>query len=115
MQNGRSLDEFKRDYGYIITLEGKGANAVLKVTEAPKGKENSPLYTVGKDGIAGTLDASGKQFSASYGNGETISIDFGAGTAYLNGPYTMRNFDSYMTPESRGLANGMRYGVQPVS
>ena len=115
LQKGRSLDEFKRDYGYIITIEGKGADAVLTVTEAPKGKEESPLYALGKDGIAGALDASGRVFTASYGDGETITIDFGAGTAYLDGPYTMRNFDSYMTPASRGLENGMRYGVQPYN
>ena len=115
IQEGRSLDEFKRDNGYIITVEGKGTDAVLTVTEAAKGREESPLYALGKDGIAGTLDASGNIFSASYSDGETITIDFGSGMAYLNGPYTMRNFDSYMTPESRGLKNGMRYGVQPYS
>ena len=115
IQEGRSLDEFKRDNGYIITVEGKGTDAVLTVTEAAKGREESPLYALGKDGIVGTLDASGNIFSASYSDGETITIDFGSGMAYLNGPYTMRNFDSYMTPESRGLENGMRYGVQPYS
>ena len=115
IQEGRSLDEFKRDNGYIITIEGKGTDAVLTVTEAAKGREESPLYALGKDGIVGTLDASGNIFSASYSDGETITIDFGSGMAYLNGPYTMRNFDSYMTPESRGLENGMRYGVQPYS
>ena len=114
-REGRSLDEFKRDYGYIITIEGKGDGAVLTVAEAPKGQEESPLYVLGKNGIAGTLDASGNTFTASYGGGETITIDFGAGTAYLDGPYAMRFFDSYMTPESRGLENGMRYGVQPYS
>jgi hypothetical protein len=115
IQEGRSLDEFKRDNGYIITVKGKGTDAVLTVTEAAKGREESPLYALGKDGIVGTLDASGNIFSASYSDGETITIDFGSGMAYLNGPYTMRNFDSYMTPESRGLENGMRYGVQPYS
>ncbi|MGB4368992.1 MAG: hypothetical protein WBI74_07075 [Caldicoprobacterales bacterium] len=113
MREGRSLDEFKRDHGYIITIEGKGDGAMLTVAEAPKGKEESPLYVLGKDGISGTLDASGNIFTAAYGDGETIIIDFGAGTSYLDGPYTMRNFDSFMTPESRGLENGMRYGIQP--
>ena len=113
MREGRSLDEFKRDHGYIITIEGKGDGAMLTVAEAPKGKEDSPLYVLGKDGISGTLDASGNIFTAAYGDGETIIIDFGAGTSYLDGPYTMRNFDSFMTPESRGLENGMRYGIQP--
>jgi hypothetical protein len=65
-------------------------------------------------GISGTLDAAANTFTAAYGDGETIQIDFGTGAAYLNGPYTMRNFDSFTTPESRGLANGMRYGVQPM-
>jgi hypothetical protein len=113
MREGLSLDEFKRDHGYIITIEGKGDGAMLTVAEAPKGKEDSPLYVLGKDGISGTLDASGNIFTAAYGDGETIIIDFGAGTSYLDGPYTMRNFDSFMTPESRGLENGMRYGIQP--
>lgn len=80
-----------------------------------KGKEETPLYALGKDGIIGTLDASGNIFTASYSNGETITIDFDSGTAYLNGPYTMRNFDSHMTPESRGLEKGMRYGVEPYN
>ena len=115
MRQGRSLEEFKRDHGYVIEIEGKGADAVLKVTGAPKGKEETPLYALGKDGIIGTLDASGNIFTASYSNGETITIDFDSGTAYLNGPYTMRNFDSHMTPESRGLEKGMRYGVEPYN
>lgn len=115
MRQGRSLEEFKRDRGYVIEIEGKGADAVLKVTGAPKGKEETPLYALGKDGIIGTLDASGNIFTASYSNGETITIDFDSGTAYLNGPYTMRNFDSHMTPESRGLEKGMRYGVEPYN
>ena len=115
MREGRSLEEFKRDYGYIITVEGKGADAVLTVIDALKGKEESPLYALGKDGIAGTLDVSENIFTASYGDGEIIEINFDTGTAYLNGPYTMRSFDSYMTPESRGLPNGMRYGVQPYA
>lgn len=115
MREGRSLDEFKRDHSYIITVEGKGADAVLTVIDALKGKEESPLNALGKDGIAGALDASGNIFTASYGDGETIEINFDTGAAYLNGPYTMRSFDSYMTPESRGLPNGMRYGVQPYA
>lgn len=115
MRQGRSLEEFKLDHGYVIEIEGKDADTVLKVTGAPKGKEETPLYALGKDGIIGTLDASGNIFTASYSNGETITIDFDSGTAYLNGPYTMRNFDSHMTPESRGLEKGMRYGVDPYN
>ena len=58
---------------------------MLTVVETPKGKEESPLYVLGKDGILGLLDASGNIFTAAYGDGETIIIDFGAGTSYLDG------------------------------
>ena len=113
MREGRSLDEFKVAYGYVISIEGTGESAVLKVLDAAETHKKAPLYTIGVNGISGTMDAAANTFTAAYGDGETIEINFGTGAAYLNGPYTMRNFDSYMTPESRGLTNGMQYGVQP--
>lgn len=115
LREGRSLDEFKAAYGYVISIEGKGEGALLKVLDAAEAYKEAPLYIIGANGISGTLDAAANTFTAAYGDGETIQIDFGTGAAYLNGPYTMRNFDSFTTPESRGLANGMRYGVQPYA
>lgn len=107
-----TLQAYKEASGYVVTMEGKGSDAVLTVLDAPQSRREHPLYKIGTGGIPGTLDAAGNTFTASYADGETIQIDFGSNTAYLDGPYTMRLFDDY-SRESGGLQNGLRYGIEP--